>query len=87
MERVRLPLSLGTSSQSCWGSVPRLIWRHIYSSTGTVWALEMLPLLLLMMFCFDRDTSVPQSSAHCFGVSLVGGSGGDGELAPSFRYP
>lgn len=57
-EGIRLPLSLGTSSQSWWSS-SRLIWRHIYSSTGTAWVLEMLPLLILMMFCFNRDVSAP----------------------------
>lgn len=86
LEGIRLPLSLGTSSQSWWSSSPRLIWRHIYSSTGIAWVLEMLPLLILMMFCFSRDVSAPRSSAHCFEVSLPGCPGGDCKLASSFRH-
>lgn len=32
----------------------------------------MVPLLILVMFCSNRDVSAPQSSAHCSEISLTG---------------
>lgn len=64
-------LVLGDEQPVLGSSSPCLIWGHIYCSTGTVWVLQMLPLLILM-FCFNRDVFALWRSAYFFEVSLLG---------------
>lgn len=71
-EGIRLPSSLGMSSYSQRSFSHVSFGGTLYSSTGTSWAFEMLPLLILMMFCLNRGVSAPWSSAHCCEVSLLG---------------